>query len=76
MSVKLEAGWVCVPYSGHDMSQVYIAVGDQEHWRPAFLDWSNGVRVAKIGEPERTGRAVTIWLKVNGSVISAGKIIL
>ncbi len=76
MSANIDGGWLAVPYSGHDLSQVFISVGDQSDWRPAFLDWSDGNRVAKIRTPEASGKAMKVWLKVNGSVTNAGKIIL
>ncbi|SET43719.1 hypothetical protein [Nonomuraea wenchangensis] len=75
MPISQFAGWLTVPYSGHDLSRVFIAVGDPNDWRPAFLDWADGERVAKIRPPAPTGKAVKVWLKVNDSVTEVGKVI-
>jgi hypothetical protein len=73
VSARLHDGWLVVPYSGHDLSRVYIAAGSRpEEWHPAFLDWADGQRVAKIRPPDFTGNPVAIWLKVGESITGAG----
>lgn len=67
-------GWLVVPYSGHDLARVYISAGQrQDEWKPAFLDWVDGKRVAKV-RPDGLSGAVWVWLKVNGTVAQAGKV--
>lgn len=66
-------GWLVTPYSGHDLARVEIGVGPagQERWQPAFLDWVDGQRVAKIRPP---GIGGTVWLSVNGVTAEVGAV--
>lgn len=75
MSASIVNGWVTVTYTGHDLSQVYISVGDMNNWAPAFLDYENGKRIAKVRVPDPTGKPLQVFMKVNGSVASAGRVI-
>jgi len=74
MVAELRDGWLTVPYNGPDIARVHIGVGTagSVEWTPAFLDWVDGVRVAKIRPPETGG---PVWLKANGVVVEdAGSI--
>jgi hypothetical protein len=67
-------GWICVPYEGADLAKVELAVGDARE--PAYLDWANDQRVAKlrpahVGYPEGT---VTVRLYVDGVVSGEGRV--
>jgi hypothetical protein len=75
VSASIFNGWVTVPYSGHELAPVYIAIDDREDWKPAFLDWENGKRVAKVRPPSSTGKPMSVWIKANGYISSAGRII-
>ena len=70
----LSDGWLCVPYDGHDVALVRIGIagpsGDPV-WTAAFLDYVDGVRVAKIRPPAVTGRA-RVWLEVVGAATMVG----
>lgn len=69
--IRVADGWVCVPYTGPDLATVHLAVAagpepaDGE-WRPAFLDWLDGERVAKIRTTPDLPRRLRVWRRVNG----------
>lgn len=75
-SASIRDGWIVVPYTGHDLATVHIAVGDRNDWQPAFLDWVGDQRVAKIRPPTSAGRQVSVWLRVGDTVTPAGRITL
>ena len=69
-------GWLVVDYDGPELTVVeigYSTIGQPE-WRPAFLDWLDGKRVAKI-RPPVTG-VVYVWLRARGRTRRAGKVAL
>ncbi|MGH3439516.1 MAG: hypothetical protein ACRDRN_24050 [Sciscionella sp.] len=68
LQATIRDGWLITPYAGHDLAQVHIAVSGAEGWHPAYLDWSDGARVAKI-RPVGHGR---VWLRVDGEVTAVG----
>lgn len=70
---ELRDGWIIVPYGGSDMARVEIGVGQAggEEWRPAFLDWVDGQRVAKVRPLEHGG---PVWIRVNGTAVEAGAV--
>ncbi|MGI5493781.1 hypothetical protein [Microtetraspora malaysiensis] len=77
VTAAVRDGWVVVsPYEGPELAPISIAVGSQESWQPAYLDWVDGVRVAKIRTPAPTGRPVQVWLRVGDTVTSAGKVVI
>lgn len=79
MQAAIRDGWVVVPYSGHDLATVHIAVAQrpvEDDWRPAFLDYDGGQRVAKIRPPQAANRQVSVWLRVGDVVTPAGRITL
>ena len=79
MRAEVRDGWLVVPYSGHDLATVHIAVAQrpaEEDWRPAFLDYVGRERVAKIRPPASSGRQVAVWLRVGDVVTPAGRITL
>lgn len=74
MRPLLHEGWLCVPYDGPDAALVRIGIGpygETPTWTAAFLDYANGVRVAKIratvGENSRQ-----VLLEVAGGVTVIG----
>ena len=76
--VRIEQGWLMVPYEGVDT--VVVELGVQEagqrgptRWVPAFLSWFEGIRVAQV-RPERFASRgdVTIWLRANGIASAVG----
>lgn len=77
MSATVRDGWLTVHYDGHDLARVHLAVGQQpDDWKPAFLDWVDGKRVAKIRPPSPTGKTVGVWLRVGDAVTSNGRVVL
>jgi hypothetical protein len=66
--VWLADGWLCVPYDGPDICRVWITVGGQDDQaeQPAYLDWSGGLRVAKIRPP-------AVSAKVSASLLIEGR---
>lgn len=66
MTPRIVNGWLICQYDGHDLCSVEIGVGRKtpEQWTPAFLDWFEGIRVAKI---RATESAPHVWLRVNGA---------
>lgn len=76
MSAEVRDGWLVTPYEGHDLAQVHMSVGDEPRvWLPAFLDWVDGQRVAKIRARVLPGRRTKVWLRVNGSVSQVGAVV-
>ena len=70
MSARLVNGWLEVPYDGSDRAQVAISA-EPDVWRPAFLDYTDGQRVAKVRPP--TGpRVAEVKLRVSGAVTPHG----
>lgn len=69
------AGWLTVDCDVSDATPVQIAVGTPTDFKPAFRDWVDGRRVAKIRVPEGPGR-VRVFLKVGGTVTDAGIVTL
>lgn len=52
MTVKATSSWIIVDCDASDLTEVFIAVGRPDNWHPAFRDWEDGVRVAKIRIPK------------------------
>lgn len=73
MSARVRDGWLLVDYAGPEMATIEVGVGrnEAEVWRPAFLDWVDGKRVAKV-RPYAGDRPV-VWLRVNGNSARVGK---
>jgi hypothetical protein len=73
--VEIRDGWIITPYAGRDLSRVHISIGNEPVvWLPAFLDWVDGQRVAKVrarAVPE--GRS-KVWLRVNGDITQVGAV--
>ncbi len=73
MTAALAAGWLTVPYSGTDATLVEIAVTRSVDadtvWTPAFLDYADGVRVAKVRPPAAAADLMppSVWLRVGGA---------
>lgn len=81
MRIIREDGWIKVPFTGHNLARVYIAVSksnpDDSQFQPAFHDFvSEGrsdkkVRVVQIRD---TGQSGSVWVKVDGVVTPMGTI--
>ena len=72
---RYSAGWITVPYNGHDLSRVELQIGEDEP-QAAFLDWDDGQRIAKLrpshlGDPQGT---VTVTLHVDGTPTTTGRV--
>lgn len=76
-------GWLKVPYGGHDLSRVEIAIGEtlpkDGAWLPAGLDAhrpdparDEQVRVAMVRPPSPLPRGF-VWLRVDGHVTKVGR---
>ncbi|MGI5493894.1 hypothetical protein [Microtetraspora malaysiensis] len=77
MRAEIRDGWVAVPYDGPELGSIHIAVAQspaEDNWQPAYLDYVDGRRVAKIRTPAPTGRPVGVWLRVGNTVTSSGKV--
>jgi len=73
-------GWLRVPYDGPELVPIYVATGPrtpagEDGWKPAFLDWHEGRRVAQIRVPaSRPGQVVKVWLRVDGNITNVGSV--
>lgn len=70
-------GWFVVPYSGRDLSTVHIGFGVDPHigWHPAFLDYHEGQRVAKIRVARvPAAQRVPAWLRIDGIPAKIGTV--
>lgn len=73
--VEIRDGWIVTPYSGHDLARVHISVGNEPvEWLPAFLDFVDGQRVAKVRARGLPERATWVWLRVNEDVRKVGSV--
>jgi hypothetical protein len=73
LSATLFNGWVGVPCDADDLTPVFIAIGGGD-WQPAYRDWHEGKRVAKV-RPLLSGRQQVI-LKVSDVVVDVGRLYL
>ncbi len=76
MTPDVVDGWVCFPYDGDDLARVELGVRGTEVRLPAFLDWHDGQRVAKLRPAALVGnahRAVTVELHVDGVVTASAR---
>jgi hypothetical protein len=79
MDTTVQDGFVVVPCSGDGNVEIGYSnvVGKKpDRWYPAYLDYHNGQRVAKIRVPERLSKVVMyqVYLRDNGLVTKVGKI--
>ncbi|TDE40487.1 hypothetical protein E1295_31810 [Nonomuraea mesophila] len=76
MTARLVAGWLVVPYAGPELGRVHIATGrhQADEWKPAYLDYLDGERVAKVRPPAPTGHPVQVWIRVNGAATAVGHV--
>lgn len=70
-------GWLLASFSGDELAPVELGVGgtEPEQWRPAFLDWADGERVAMVRAPTPGGH-VQVWLRTPTSTALVGRITL
>lgn len=72
----LRDGWLCVPYAGDDAAIVYLSVtarGGEPEWVPAFLDYVDGQRVAKIRPPAAPPYPANVQTRVGEVVTDHGR---
>jgi hypothetical protein len=76
VTTQLANGWLVVPFAGPEMARVEIGTGRHraDIWRPAYLDFHDGQRVAKVRPPAATGQPVQVWTRINGVVAHAGHV--
>jgi hypothetical protein len=74
VTASLVDGWLCVPYDGPDAAPVHLAVtgrGEQPtQWFAAFLDYADGVRVAKVRPPASVPPRATVWVQTAGGGVT------
>lgn len=64
-AARIEDGWLVVDCpAAADPVPVEIGIGDD--WQPAFRDYHDGQRVAKIRPPADVAPRSTVWLRVGG----------
>lgn len=81
MDARVVQGWLMVPYKGHDLAQVFIGLhraGEDTRWYPAFLDYYDGNRIAKIRVPESPGSTawgrVGVLLRISDRIVQMGSL--
>lgn len=67
MTARILDGWLVVPYSGSERSAVHISTED-DTWIPAYLDWVDGERVAKVRVTAPAGTILKVRLRAGSSV--------
>lgn len=73
MTARMRNGWLLVDYSGPELVLIEIGTGTGETiWKPAYLDWVDGQRVAKI-RPPVTG-TTPVWLRCRDVVTRVGRV--
>lgn len=77
MTPQLVDGWLVVSCDAHDHAQVWLSVGDREpgEWRPAYRDWLDGAKVAKVRAPSGPGK-VRVWIRVGDRETRVGSVTL
>ncbi len=74
MSARLADGWVQVEYDGPEPVVhlgVTLRTPAEADWRPAYRDWHDGLRVAKVRPAGARGH---VWLRAAGEMTRAGRI--
>lgn len=77
MNPRVVNGWLVVDTDAPDRALVEIAVFTKQTkaFAPAFRDYDNDKRVAKVKLGDATGRAV-VYLRVDGAETMAGNLII
>ena len=75
MNPRLVNGWLVVDTDAPDRADVQIALftSKSKAFVPAFRDYEDGQRVAKIKAGDASGRAV-VYLRVDGSETMVGSL--
>lgn len=60
-----EDGWLRVPYAGPEMAVIEVQLGAE--WKPAYLDYEAGLRVAQVRY--RGPLPAVLPVRVNGEII-------
>lgn len=69
MNPRIVAGWLVVPYDGGERVALHIST-QPDVWLPAYLDYDNGQRVAKVRADDLTSGMVQVRLRAGTSVTS------
>lgn len=77
MNPRIINGWLVIDTDAPDRALVEIALftKNTKAFLPAFRDYEDGKRVAKIKVGDATGRAV-VYVRVDGAETMAGNLII
>lgn len=67
MSARIVDGWLEVPCDGSERALVEISA-DSVTWLPAFLDYVDGRRVAKVRPPAGALTPAAVAVRINGAL--------
>jgi hypothetical protein len=75
MNPRIVDGWLIIDTNAPDRADIQIALftSQSKAFVPAFRDYENGQRVAKIKAGNATGRAV-VYVRVDGAESMAGSL--
>jgi hypothetical protein len=84
MNTTVHEGFIVVPYDGDSQAQVEVGftvlVGEEpRQWFSAFMDYEGKQRVAKVIAPLKnygTQTTYQVYLRVNGELTKAGKVVV
>lgn len=77
MKARLHDGWLIAGCGETGVTPVFLAVGEPDDWQPAFLDWVDGERVAKIRPHGPIGAGTgsrPVWLRVGDEISRVGRL--
>lgn len=66
MNPRIVNGWLVVPYAGSDRVAVHISI-EPYVWLPAFLDYIDGERVAKVRVAAPAGTILKMRLRAGSA---------
>lgn len=70
MPATITKGWLCVPYTGPENAVVQFQLNG-DNFIDAYLDYEDGIRVAKIRPPDmRLARGNRVTVLVDGQPYS------
>lgn len=80
MNAQLKDGWLTVgfPEGVDDTPVSYIGISDTRdaptQWLPAFLDYDDGRRVAKVRPPQGMTSRSLVWSSIGGEEKAIGRV--
>jgi hypothetical protein len=77
MNPRIVNGWLVIDLDASDQTSVEIAIfsNNAKAFLPAFRDYENGKRVAKVRVGSANGRAV-VYVRVDGVESMAGNLVI